>query len=92
MVFHAAHEDQAESTDPWITVEMLPRGCLLCGQTAHARTESVSACSEQKTSLGAAMVCAEDQSMMKKAALATGATLDLPKGWFSSASMKYWEN
>lgn len=63
-VFFHAQEGQhflAESTDPWITVEMLPRGCLLCGQTAHAHTGSVSTCSEQKTSLGAT----EDQSVMK---------------------------
>lgn len=81
----------AVSSDPWITVEMLPRGCLMCGQTAHADTGSVSTCSEQKTSLGAAWVCAEDQGVMRKAALATGASLGLTKGWSASASMKYWE-
>lgn len=94
VLFHAAQEGQhllAESTDPWITTEMLPRGCLLCGQAAHAHTDSVSPCSEQKTSLGAAVVCTEDQALMKKAALGTGAILDLTTGWSVSASLKYWE-
>lgn len=64
---------------------------LLCGQAGHAHTGSVSTCSEQKTSLGATVVCPGGQAVIEKAALATSATLDLTKGWSASASMKYWE-
>lgn len=62
-----------------------------CVGKLHMHIQTVSTCSEQERSLRAALVCTEDQSVMKKAVLATGATLGLSKGWSASASIKYWE-
>lgn len=60
------------------------------GKLHMTHRQCMSPCSEQKTSLGAAVVCTGGQAVMEETALATSATLDLITGWSASASIKYW--